>query len=254
MKKLFFLLLIPIVALIISSCSDDDPISPTATEGNLYLTSNPAGAQIWIDGLNTSKTTPDTVKDINQGVRNVTLRLQDYKDTTFAISITAGQTSIVGPITLVSDITTALYGPVKIYETAGTNASQPSGLDLSSGLAHGVSSPQANLVDIYYSTSGTGGEPYLVQSADLFGLVRVTKFFVGSGSNLFDGADSPDRNTGTWTNNMDDREPNYVFLYDHDGHYSKIKIVSWGGGVPGEPAWVEVQWYYNEAQLDKRFK
>ncbi|MDZ7626414.1 MAG: hypothetical protein U5J96_18460 [Ignavibacteriaceae bacterium] len=53
---------------------------------------------------------------------------------------------------------------------------------------------------------------------------------------------------------MDDREPNYVFLYDHDGHYSKIKIVSWGGGVPGEPAWVEVQWYYNEVQLDKRFK
>ncbi|MDZ7626413.1 MAG: hypothetical protein U5J96_18455 [Ignavibacteriaceae bacterium] len=61
-------------------------------------------------------------------------------------------------------------------------------MDLSSGLAHGVSSPQANLVDIYYSTSGTGGEPYLVQSADLFGLVRVTKFFVGSGNNLFDGA------------------------------------------------------------------
>lgn len=254
MKKLFFLLLIPIVALIISSCSDDDPISPTATEGNLYITSNPAGAQIWIDGVNTSQTTPDTVLDIDEGVRNVTLRLQEYKDTTFSISITANQTSIVGPIVMTSDINTTLFNPVRIYETAGTTASEPSGLDLSSGLAHGVSSPQANLVDIYYSTSGTGGEPYLVQSANLFGLVRVTQFFVGSGSNLFDGADSPDRNTGTWTNNMDDREPNYVFLYDHDGHYSKIKIVSWGGGVPGEPAWVEVQWYYNEAQLDKRFK
>ena len=46
---------------------------------------------------------------------------------------------------------------------------------------------------------------------------------------------------------------NYVFLYDHDGHYSKLKIVNSGGGVPGEPAWVEVQWYYNNTLLDNRF-
>jgi hypothetical protein len=158
--------------------------------------------------------------------------------------------SILGPVTLVLNINNTLYGPVRIWETTGTNASQPSGLDLSSGIAYGVSSANNGLVDIYYSSNG-----YLVQSADLYpGLVRVTKFFVGSGSNLFDGVDSPDKNSGTWTNNMGDRESNYVFLYDHDGHYSKIKIVTWGGGVPGEPAWVEVQWYYNETPLDKRFK
>jgi PEGA domain len=250
MKKLILLLLIPFLGLLITSCGDDDPITPTIDEGNLYITSNPAGAQIWIDGINSSQTTPDTVLDINEGVRNVTLKLQDYKDTTFAISITAGQTSVVGPIALVSDITTTLYGPVKIYETAGTSASEPSGLDLSTGLAHGVSSPEANLVDIYYSSAG-----YLVQSADLYGtLIRETDFFVSSGTNLFDGVDSPERTTGTWTTGIGDREDNYVFLYDHDGHYSKLKIVSWGGGVPGEPAWVEVQWYYNETELDERFK
>ena len=202
----------------------------------------------------TGFTTPDTVTNLDEGLYNVTLRLQDYNDTTISISVVAGEMSILGPVALVLNINNTLYGPVRIYETAGTTASEPSGLDLSSGLAHGVSSPQANLVDIYYSTPGTGGEPYLVQSANLFGLVRVTQFFVGSGSNLFDGVDSPDRNTGTWTNNMDDRESNYVFLYDHDGHYSKIKIVNWGGGAPGEPAWVEVQWYYNETELDNRFK
>lgn len=250
MKNLFFLLLIPFSILLITSCSsEDEPLTP-AEPGSLYITSNPAGAQIWIDGDSTGFTTPDTVTNLDEGMYSVTLRLLDYKDTTFSISVVAGEMSVVGPVTLVSNIVTTLYGPVRIWETAGTSASQPSGLDLSSGTAYGVSSSNNGLVDIYYSSNG-----YLVQSADLYpGLVRVTKFFVGSGSNLFDGVDSPDKNSGTWTNNMGDRESNYVFLYDHDGHYSKLKIVSWGGGVPGEPAWVEVQWYYNETPLDKRFK
>ena len=50
-----------------------------------------------------------------------------------------------------------MYGPVTIYETAGTTASQPSGIDLSSGNAYGVSSTDKDKVDIYYSTDGTGG-------------------------------------------------------------------------------------------------
>jgi len=250
MKRLIFLLTIPLVALLISSCSsDEDPVTPVETKGSLYVTSNPAGAEIWIDGVTTSQTTPDTILDIEEGVHNVTLKLQDYKDTTFSISISAEQTSVVGPIVMVSDIVTTLYGPVRIYETAGTTANEPSGLDLSSGMAYGVSSAQNTLVDIYYSSSG-----FLVQSAHLYpSLIRETDFLVGASGNLFDKEDSPLRNTGTWTENIGDREPNYVFLYDHDGHYSKLKIVSWGGGVPGEPAWVEVQWYYNETMLDNRF-
>jgi hypothetical protein len=238
--------------MLITSCDSDDPFTPTPT-GNIYLTSIPAGAEIWIDNSNTFKTTPDTINDVDQGVRSVTLKLQDYRDTTFTISVTGGQTSVVTNIVLVSEINTSLYGPVRIYETYNTPASQPSGLDLSSGIAYGVSSPEANLVDVYYSTEGTGGEGYLVQSADLYGLVRVTKFRVGLSNNLFDGVDSPNRNTGTWTNNMDDREPNYVFLYDHDGHYSKIKIVNWYSGGIGDPSWVEVQWYYNTTLQDNRF-
>ena len=50
MKKLFFSLLIPFTVLLITSCSsEDEPITP-AEPGSLYITSNPAGAQIWIDG------------------------------------------------------------------------------------------------------------------------------------------------------------------------------------------------------------
>ena len=249
MKKLILFLLIPFTALMITSCdTSNDPITP-APEGNVFVSSNPAGAEIWIDGTNTLKTTADTVKNVDEGVHSITLKLEDYRDTTFSISVTGGQTSIVSNVTLVSNILTELFGPVKIYETTGTSATQPSGLDLSTGLAYGVSSAQNGLVDIYYSSSG-----FLVQSADLYpNLIRETDFFVSSATGLFDGEDSPLRNTGTWTDNIGDRENNYVFLYDHDGNYSKLKIVNWGGGVIGEPAWVEVQWIYNKTLMDNRF-
>ncbi|HEY6437399.1 MAG TPA: PEGA domain-containing protein [Ignavibacteriaceae bacterium] len=252
MKKLILLLIIPIMMLVTSCNSDDDPITPTPT-GGIYLTTIPAGAAIWIDGSNTFNITPDTTVNVNEGVRSITLKLQDFSDTTFAISVTGGQTSVVTNIVLVTDISTTLYNPLRIYETYGTSASQPSGIDLSSGMAYAVSSPEANLVDIYFY-SDAAGFSYLIQSADLYtGLIRRTDFFVSSNTNLFDEVDSPVR-TNSWINKINDTENNYVFLYDHDGHYSKMKIVNRGGGSgPGDPSWVDIQWYYNDITLDKRF-
>lgn len=249
MKKVILFLLIPFTVLMVTSCdTSNDPITP-APEGNIFVSSNPAGAEIWIDGTNTLKTTADTIKNVDEGVHSITLKLEDYIDTTFSVSVTGGQTSVVSNVTLVTNILTELFGPVRIYETTGTSANEPSGLDLSTGIAYGVSSDQNILVDIYYSSSG-----FLVQSADLYpNPIRETDFYVSSATNIFDGEDSPLRNTGTWTDNIGDREDNYVFLYDHDGNYSKLKIVNWGGGVIGEPAWVEVQWYYNSTVLDNRF-
>jgi hypothetical protein len=251
MKKLIFLLIIPFAALVISSCdTTDDPVTSTEP-GNIFITSNPAGAQIWLDGVNTLQVTPDTIKNLVEDVYNVTLKLTDYSDVTFSVSVTAGQTSNLTNVVLVSNIMTTLFVEVKIYETIGTTAQQPSGLDLSSGKAWGVSSDSSGLVDIYYSSSG-----FLIQSAHLNSvqnLIRETDFFVGSSGNLFDDEDSPRIGEETWTDNISDSETNYVFLYDHDGHYSKLKIIRRGGGVPGEPAWVDVQWYYNEVVSDPRF-
>ena len=250
MKKLIFLLIIPFVVLI-TSC-DDDTVTPIPT-GNIYLTSIPAGAEIWIDGSNTFSTTPDTIINVSEGARNVTLKLQDYNDTTFSVTVTENQTNVVSIVVLVSDINTTLFPPKRIYEIFNTPASQPSGLDLSSGEAYAVSSSEADLVDIYFYSDGTTS--FLIQSADLYpGLIRETDFFVSSGTNLFDEEDSPLHNAVTWINNIDDTENNYVFLYDHDGHYSKIKIVNQhSGGGPGDPSYVDIQWYYNNTQLDNRF-
>ena len=254
MKKLILVLIIPIAALVISSCdTTDDPVTSTEP-GNIFVTSNPAGAQIWLDGVITSQVTPDTIKNLVEDVYNVTLKLTDYNDANFSVSVTSGQTTNLTNVVLVSNIMTTLFGPVRIYETEGTTAQEPSGLDLSSGIAYDLSSAQNNLVDIYYSTDGTGGQGFLIQSADLFtGLIRETDFFLTNSENLFDGEDSPPINVGSWANNIDHSESNYVFLYDNDGHYSKLKIVNFGGGIAGEPAWVQVQWYYNETVLDNRF-
>ena len=254
MKNLFLLLIIIFAVLVISSCNKtDDPVTST-TKGSIFVTSNPAGAEIWLGANNTSQTTPDTIKNLDEGTYNVTLKLADYNDATFTVNVSAGQTSNLTNVVLVSNISTTLFGPVKFYETAGTTAQQPSGLDLSSGKAWGVSSDSSSLVDIYYSTDGTGGQGLLIQSADLFtGLIRGTDFYLGASENLFDEEDSPDKDEGTWENNMSNMDSNYVFLYDHDGHYSKLKIVNSGGGAAGEPFWVEVLWYYNNIILDTRF-
>jgi len=250
MKKIVYPLLILFVVLIINSCSDD-PTSPSLPEGNLLITSIPSGAQIWIDGVNTTQTTNDTVFDIEEGVHNVNLKRNEYNDTTFSISIVEDETSTVPPIVLVSDIQTTIFNLVRIYETSNTQ-SLPSGIDLSTGNAWGISSDSSNLVDIYFY-SDAGGNSHLIRSADLAGLTRTTDFLVGSGTNLLDGTDSPLHSPGTWSNNIDESEDNYVFLYDDDDHYSKFLIVNRGGGS-GSPAYIDVQWYYNNDAQDNRFK
>lgn len=246
MKKLLYLTIFLITPLILVSCdSDDDPITP-AQPGNIFVSSIPSGAQIWVDGVNSTLVTPDTVKNLNPAVYEITLKLADYSDTTFSVSVSANQTSIVTNVQLLSIID--YFGPVRIYETIGT-VGQPSGLDLSSGIAYGIAAtnPDRDSVDIYYSSTG-----FLVQSADISpNMSRVTYFRVGNSTNLDDGVDSPVQD-GSWGKSVSDTQTNYFFLYDNDQRYSKVKIQQ-GGGTPGNPSYVDVWWYYNRAAGNTRF-
>lgn len=250
MKKIFSLLQILFAVLLINSCSDD-PSSPSLPEGNLYLSSIPSGAQIWIDGTNTTQTTNDTVFDIDEGVHNITLKRNEYVDTTFSVTIIEDETSTIQPIVLVSDIQTSSFNLVRIYASYGSPASLPNGIDLSSGNAWGISSDSSSLVDIYYY-SDAAGNSYLIQSADLAGLTRETDFLVGAGNNIRDGTDSPIHSPGTWSKSIDRSENNYVFLYDNDHHYSKFLIVNRSDSSEN-PAYIDVQWYYNKVVQDNRF-
>jgi PEGA domain len=254
MKKYIYLILILVLGLLIASC-DNTTTEPTTgpTTGSIIIESEPTGAAIYLDGSNTGQITNDTLADVDFGSHDITLKLDGYRDTTVTASISSDITSAKKHVVLTSTESTTMFGPVKIYETAGTDASQPSGLDLSSGNTYGVSGADKGKVDIYYTSNG-----FLVQSADLNttqGLTRRTLFHVGDGSNLSDGVSSTNSSFWDGTKSMSDRETNYVFLYDADSHYSKIKITGFGGGGgTGEPAWVEVTWIYNNNQIDTRFK
>jgi hypothetical protein len=250
MKKLLFLPIILFTTFFFISCEDSttDP-GGEVTTGTLFVQSTPAGAQIWVDGSNSGKVTPDSVKNLSAGTHSLTLKLDGYKDSVqTGITITAGSTT---QRTITLTRASLSFGPVIIWETVGTTASQPSGLDLSTGIAIGIGasvSGRAN-VDIYYD-----GTDFKIHSASaVSGLTRVSSFFIGSGTNLDDGVNSPTKDN-TWVSQMPDtKNSNYVFIFDNDSHYSKLRITDQGGGTPGNPAWVEVQLIYNEQANSKVF-
>ncbi len=203
--------------------------------GNLNIKSTPVGAQIWLNGVNTGKVTPDTLNYLPIGAHTVKLVKDTYFDSTFAVTVNLNQTSTYD---INMDPKPTKF-TARLWETVGTTAAQPSGLDLSTGNAYGISSTNKTDVDIFYSSTG-----FIVRSANgSSGMTRETWFKVGNATDLTDGKDSPVRD-GSWVNSMGDRETNYVYLFDNDGNYSKIKIVGFGGGTVGNPAYVDVEWYY----------
>jgi hypothetical protein len=254
MKKYIYLAVLLFLGLLIASC-DNNTTEPTTgpTTGSITVESEPTGADILLDNSSTGQVTNATLSNVDFSSHTITLQLDGYRDTTVSTSISADIPSAKIHVILTSTESITEFGPVKIWETAGTGVDQPSGLDLSSGLAYGVSSINKGKVDIYYSSDG-----YLVQSADLNttqGLTRETLFHIGSGTNLNDGVASTNSSFWTVVKSMHDTEKtNYVFLYDEDSHYSKLKITNSGGGTgPGDPAWVELTWIYNNVATDTRF-
>ncbi len=222
MKKYILLILIPLAGLLLSSCdsTSNSTNPPAVTKGSIFVQSTPTGAAIAVSGSSTGKVTPDSVTSLDEGTYNVTLSKTGYKDTTFSATVNAGFQTVKS-ITLTSDLTTSTYMDT-IWETTGTGANQPSGLDLSAGIAKSSSSSD---VDIFYY-SNSAGTVFEIRSSS----TRSTSFLVGSSTNLFDGVPSP-LATNSWATTMGDRETNYVFLFDADSHYSKLIIKSYGGGT-----------------------
>ncbi len=248
MRKYLALLILPLL-FFAASCTDSTTDNPVVETGSIVARSIPTGAAIYLDGVDQKKVTPDTLKSLSVGSHTVTLKLTGYIDSTFTVNVVANTVVNTSEIALKTNTQLVTFGPVQLFETSGTTASQPSGLDLSSGNAYGISSTNKTDVDIYYTSNG-----FVVTSADnATGLTRKTYFKIGTSSTLTDGVSSPAKD-GTWTDRMGDRPAEYVFLYDNDMHYSKIIIDSFGGGTPGDPAWVKVKWVYNKTASDVRFK
>ena len=231
--------------LLLASCtsSDNNPVSSPV--GSILVSSSPASAQIWLDGTNTGKVTPDSITNVAVGNHTVILKLTNYLNDTVTVTVSEGLQTTVNRI-LASDKSVTNYGPIQIWETVGTTASQPSGIILKTGRASSIATGGKDSVDVYYSSTG-----FVVTTAyNING--RPTSFYVGSSNALTDGVSSP-LATNSWVTQVNDTQNNYFFLFDADSHYSKMIITDRGGGTPGTPAWIKVQWLYNNKQNDQRF-
>lgn len=258
MKKYVYLGSFLFLSIFLASCdnSSNNPTGPTIDSGSIIVGSDPVGAQILLDNSSTGKVTNDTVKNVSFGSHTITLKLDGFRDTTVSASISSDIPTANKFVVLTSTESIKTYGPIRIYESGDPSASDPSGLDLSSGIPVAISGSDNQSIDIYYSTAGTGGVGYLVQSANLNqNLTRKTYFNISSLSNLTDGESSPIYPLSPpWTDHMPDDETHYVFLYDDDNHYSKLIITgSHQGAGPGDYSWVEVKWIYNNTVNDNRF-
>jgi len=242
MKKYFYLTVLVILGLTIAACDDTTTGPEEVTTGSVYITSTPAGADIFMGTTDQGKNTPDSLTSLEAGNYQVTLKLTGYRDTTFTVTITAGQKTTKA-VTLTTSLSTQTFGPVKLYETYNTGATQPSGLVLATGAQ--VSSSAAT-TDLYYYTNSTFSTHEIRSSS-----TRNTFFKVWTVATLLDGIDSPTKD-GTWATIMSDTETNYAFIYDHDHHYSKLIITSISSIVE-VPAYINVQYIYNKTVDDKRF-
>jgi hypothetical protein len=74
------------ITLTFYNCSEDTPLDQNAT-GKLLIKSNPPGAQIYLMGVNTGKTTPHTIENLEQGTYDGFLYLQYYDTTYFTANV-----------------------------------------------------------------------------------------------------------------------------------------------------------------------
>jgi len=88
MMKLLITFILLAIFLSLVSCSEAliPPIDPGAT-GKLVVNSIPPGAQIYLMGTSTGKTTPDTIKNLEQGTYDGFLYLQYYDTVYFTANV-----------------------------------------------------------------------------------------------------------------------------------------------------------------------
>lgn len=217
-----------------------------APPGAVALTSLPPGAHIHLNGLNTGKITPDTLKNLHAD-DNITLMLTDFKDTTFSVEVLPGMTINKHILLSQSFLQILSFADIQIYEKA---ASGFAGLKLSTGTRVSATSADA---DIFYDVSDLKSQ-HLRPGTTL----RYTDFYNNvTSTNLEDGVDAPaySSTSGEWTYTKPGSSSTYSFLYTNDLLFAKLKITSSGGGTgPSDPdKWVRVSYKVNLTARDRRF-
>ncbi len=88
------------------------------TIGDISITSNPTGAEIWIDDSNTGKITPDIIKDNSIGPYNFTLIKDGYSNVVGQIDVAGGTTSYIYAVMVPVSATTGSLSISSIPQNA----------------------------------------------------------------------------------------------------------------------------------------
>lgn len=91
MKKLLILFISIVSTIIFNSCDKEVYTGVTEVEyfenGKIFLRSNPTNAKIYLEGKNMGLVTPDSLTWLTTGAHKITLKLDNFKDTTFYLSV-----------------------------------------------------------------------------------------------------------------------------------------------------------------------
>lgn len=254
MKKTLSFLLFITLAVAFISCGDDSTTDPIEeSKGSLEVSSQPLGAKIMLDGVETNFVTPKTFTDKEVKDYTITLSFDNYRDTSLTAAVLKDQTTTVD-IELTPEY--EIYGPITLWESLDPSTNHPSGLSLKLGKAFSIAQSKDSSAynDIYYNSEG-----FLVFSADNreeqnAKMTRVTFFKEGASTVLTDGTDAPEK-TATWTKSIKDDVRNYIYLYDEDGHYSKLIITEKNApsGLTAKDGNIKVKWIYNKVANSTKF-
>ncbi|MBS4035011.1 MAG: PEGA domain-containing protein [Ignavibacterium sp.] len=250
MKKLLIIPLLLFFGLLITSCDEKttDPVNPSAKKGAIFIQSTPSGAQIFVNGTNSGKVTPDTVKNLDSGFVNITLKLTGYGDTTFSRQILPNMTSSVFIQMSQPPIFEVSFSNVQLFEQSSSSFS---GIKLSTGTRVNSSAADA---DIFLETVDLKSQD---QRSPAVSNPRITYFNNSPAStNILDGVVSSTFSASTWGKSKARSSTTYSFLYTKDGNYVKLICTSYGGATgPTDPdRWVRISYKYNQTVGDKRFK
>ncbi|HPN38863.1 MAG TPA: PEGA domain-containing protein, partial [Melioribacteraceae bacterium] len=90
MRKKYLVLLFILCFGIFISCEQDITVSPAESEPSkafIFITSYPSGAMIYKNGKYSGRRTPDTLKFVDFGEYTIKLRMENFRDTIFNISV-----------------------------------------------------------------------------------------------------------------------------------------------------------------------
>jgi hypothetical protein len=184
-KKYIFLLLLMLLGLFLSSCkrNGNNLITPNPV-GSIYISSTPSSAQIWLDGTDIGKVTPDSLTNLTAGSHTIVLKLTTYLNDTVTVNVLEGK-QITLDRTMVSEQSITVFGPIQFWDTTGSTGLQ-SGIILKTGRSSLIASGGKDSVDVYFSSKG-----FVISAPSSIINNRSTSFFVGLSTILDDGIESP---------------------------------------------------------------